>query len=134
MHVWGIIVLSIIGLVSAQLPAKELANTNSISSTIHGTSKTFGKLSSVFTKPFTPISSRTPLNTIHKDSKKVEKNQLKFGSFNIQSFGITKLNKPNVVAALIQILSTYDIVLIQEIRMETTLFEGFINNLNDFVK
>ena len=49
--------------------------------------------------------------------KKVDTNKsLLIGSFNIQIFGESKMSKPNVVASLVEILSRYDIVLIQEIR------------------
>ncbi len=137
MYVWGIIVLSVIGLVSAQLPVKDMAKTNKISNTSYGTSMTVGKFSSVFRKPSPQIPSLTPWN-LNQISSQIDndkrKNHLKLGSFNIQSFGRAKLNKPKVVAALVQIISTYDIVVIQEIKMETELFKGFINTLNQFVK
>lgn len=38
------------------------------------------------------------------------------GSFNIQSFGPTKLSRPEFVSTVVKILSRYDVVLIQEIK------------------
>ncbi|KAH3861844.1 hypothetical protein DPMN_024795 [Dreissena polymorpha] len=41
---------------------------------------------------------------------------LRIGAFNIQVFGRSKMGKPEVVSVLVDILSRYDIVLVQEIR------------------
>ncbi|XP_075687553.1 deoxyribonuclease-1 [Rhinoderma darwinii] len=41
---------------------------------------------------------------------------LKIGAFNIQSFGDSKMNNPEVCAIIMKILHRYDIVLIQEVR------------------
>ncbi|RYZ66660.1 MAG: hypothetical protein EOP09_12320, partial [Proteobacteria bacterium] len=46
--------------------------------------------------------------------RSVEK--LEVGSFNLQVFGESKVNKPHVIDPVIQILARYDIVFIQEIR------------------
>ncbi len=67
----------------------------------------------------------------HERDKNIN-HQLKFGSFNIQTLGITKLNKPDIMAAVFRILSRYDIVLIQEIRMSDELFKVLMTKLNQF--
>jgi deoxyribonuclease-1 len=41
---------------------------------------------------------------------------LSIGSFNVQVFGLTKLDKPGVAEALVQVADRYDLLLIQEIR------------------
>ncbi|XP_073504338.1 deoxyribonuclease-1 [Phyllobates terribilis] len=41
---------------------------------------------------------------------------LKIGAFNIQAFGDSKINNPEVCAIIMKILQRYDIVLIQEVR------------------
>ena len=51
---------------------------------------------------------------------------LYLGSFNIQSFGPTKIARPEFVDTVVKILSKYDIVLIQEIK-GLILNEYFIN-------
>ena len=38
------------------------------------------------------------------------------GAFNVQAFGLTKMDKPGVPEALVQIADRYDLVLIQEVR------------------
>jgi len=43
-------------------------------------------------------------------------NALRIGAFNIQVFGKSKMNKPEVVDVLVDVISRYDILLIQEIR------------------
>ncbi len=42
--------------------------------------------------------------------------KLRIGAFNIQVFGVSKADKPEVMAVLADIIRTYDIVAIQEIR------------------
>jgi hypothetical protein len=42
--------------------------------------------------------------------------QFAIGAFNVQVFGVTKMQNPDVVAVLVQIFRRYDIGLIQEIR------------------
>ena len=42
--------------------------------------------------------------------------ELKIGAFNIQVFGASKSRKDDVMERLVDILTRYDIVLIQEIR------------------
>lgn len=44
------------------------------------------------------------------------------GAFNVQVFGVTKMQNPDVVAVLVQIFRRYDIGLIQEIRGHSTSF------------
>ncbi|XP_033105743.1 deoxyribonuclease-1-like [Anneissia japonica] len=41
---------------------------------------------------------------------------LRFSAFNIQTFGVSKMDKPEVVDTLVDIILRYDLVLIQEIR------------------
>jgi deoxyribonuclease-1/deoxyribonuclease-1-like protein len=41
---------------------------------------------------------------------------LKVSAFNIQVFGVSKMDKPQVVSALTEILPSFDVILIQEIR------------------
>ena len=41
---------------------------------------------------------------------------LRIGAFNIQVFGVTKASKPEVMDVLADIIRTYDIIAIQEIR------------------
>ncbi|XP_078666391.1 deoxyribonuclease-1-like [Branchiostoma floridae x Branchiostoma belcheri] len=56
---------------------------------------------------------------------------LKIGAFNIQTFGRTKMSKPEVVEVLLQIAERYDILLIQEIRDSTfTAIYSFLDQLN----
>ncbi|ELU01904.1 hypothetical protein CAPTEDRAFT_100138 [Capitella teleta] len=52
-------------------------------------------------------------------------NSLRISAFNIQVFGVSKMEKPHVVEILEQILVQYDITLIQEIRdaSETAIYE-----------
>ncbi|KAH8861337.1 Deoxyribonuclease-1 [Schistosoma japonicum] len=54
------------------------------------------------------------------------------GSFNIQVFGRKKMSQKDVVKVLIQILSRYDLVVIQEIRdSKNTSFKQLVNVLNE---
>ncbi|SFM25059.1 endonuclease/exonuclease/phosphatase family protein [Methanolobus profundi] len=46
----------------------------------------------------------------------VDIDNLRIGAFNIQVFGVTKASKPEVMEVLAEIIRTYDIVAIQEIR------------------
>lgn len=41
---------------------------------------------------------------------------VKVGAFNVQIFGQSKINKPEVVQQLVKIIKNYDLILIQEIR------------------
>lgn len=41
---------------------------------------------------------------------------LRIGAFNIQVFGVTKASKPEVMDVLADIIRTYDVIAIQEIR------------------
>lgn len=63
------------------------------------------------TPPPTPESTLTPA-----PSPPDENETLRIGAFNIQIYGKTKASKPDVMDALGQIIRTYDIVAIQEIR------------------
>ncbi|XP_067648775.1 deoxyribonuclease-1-like [Haliotis asinina] len=44
---------------------------------------------------------------------------LRFGAFNIQIFGKTKASKPDVMETIRKIISTYDVMLVQEIRQKS---------------
>ncbi|XP_019622148.1 PREDICTED: deoxyribonuclease-1-like [Branchiostoma belcheri] len=56
---------------------------------------------------------------------------LKIGAFNIQTFGRSKMSKPEVVEILLTIAERYDILLIQGIRDSTeTAIYDFLNQLN----
>lgn len=62
---------------------------------------------------------------------------LKIGSFNIQSLGPSKISRPNFLATAAEVLSRYDIVLIQEIKdssKNNIIFQILINELNELVK
>ena len=56
---------------------------------------------------------------------------LKIAAFNIQVFGLSKMDKPEVVNILLQILQHFDLVFIQEIRdvSETAIYD-LLNQLN----
>jgi len=57
---------------------------------------------------------------------------LKIGAFNVQSFGRAMMRRPKEVAILLEILSRYDLVLIQEIRDITqTALESLVIQLNN---
>lgn len=61
---------------------------------------------------------------------------LVIGSFNIQSLGPTKMARPEFVSAVVEILSKYDIILIQEIKdssSENEVFQSLIDSLNNYV-
>ncbi len=42
--------------------------------------------------------------------------KIKVGAFNLQVFGTTKANKPEVMGALSKIIRNYDVIAVQEIR------------------
>ncbi|KAM4025408.1 deoxyribonuclease-1-like isoform 2-T2 [Anomaloglossus baeobatrachus] len=55
----------------------------------------------------------------------------KIGAFNIQAFGDSKMNKPEVCAIIMKILLRYDIVLIQEVRdADLSAVETMMTELN----
>lgn len=57
--------------------------------------------------------------------------ELRVSAFNVQVFGRSKMDKPEVVTALTQVLSRFDLVMIQEIRdaSEVAIFE-LLESLN----
>ncbi|CAH8515567.1 unnamed protein product [Schistosoma margrebowiei] len=58
---------------------------------------------------------------------------VKIGSFNIQVFGRKKVSQKDVLKVLVQILSRYDLVVIQEIRDASgTSFKYLVNELNEY--
>jgi exonuclease III len=61
---------------------------------------------------------------------------IKIGSWNIQSFGKTKMSRPEVVEYIVKVLSNYDIALIQELKdnSEYDIMRELLNELNYFNK
>eukprot|EP00057_Strongylocentrotus_purpuratus_P002772 XP_003725207.2 PREDICTED: deoxyribonuclease-1-like 2 [Strongylocentrotus purpuratus] len=58
---------------------------------------------------------------------------IKISAFNIQTFGASKMGKPEVVNYLKQIISFYDMVLIQEIRnKDGTAIEQLLDEVNSY--
>jgi len=58
--------------------------------------------------------------------------QLFIGAFNIQVFGQSKMDKPDVVRVLVQIVQRYDILLVQEIRDSAqTAFPELVQKVNE---
>jgi len=53
---------------------------------------------------------------LYQERSIIEIPNLKIAAFNIQIFGVSKMDKPHVVEALLEILSEFDLILIQEIR------------------
>jgi len=51
-----------------------------------------------------------------QDSSKREAHSVKIASFNIQVFGQSKINKPEVMDVLSKVIKRYDVVAIQEVR------------------
>jgi endonuclease/exonuclease/phosphatase family metal-dependent hydrolase len=51
--------------------------------------------------------------------------ELRVSAFNVQVFGLSKMDKPEVVEALTQIITRFDLVMVQEVRdiSETAIFE-----------
>ena len=53
------------------------------------------------------------------------------GSFNIEIFGPTKADRPNVMAMLVDIARRYDLLAIQELRnKDQSVIKEFINQIN----
>ena len=61
-------------------------------------------------------SSHTPPYNLDLSGNQSSDETLRIGAFNIQVFGVTKASKPEVMAVLADIIHTYDIIAIQEIR------------------
>ncbi|XP_038077129.1 deoxyribonuclease-1-like [Patiria miniata] len=58
---------------------------------------------------------------------------LLFGAFNVQTLGVTKMGKPEVVDYLTEILARYDVVLIQELRDASgEAIVDLLNALNEY--
>ena len=66
------------------------------------------------------------------DSLDEQPGELRVSAFNIQVFGLSKMDKPEVVTALLQIISRFDLVMIQEIRdiSETAIYD-LLDQLNE---
>ncbi|XP_028417651.1 deoxyribonuclease-1-like [Dendronephthya gigantea] len=55
---------------------------------------------------------------------------VKVAAFNVQVFGQTKISKNNVTDILVKIISSYDIILIQEIRDKKDAMERLLKSVN----
>ncbi|CAG0880599.1 unnamed protein product [Cyprideis torosa] len=63
------------------------------------------------------------------------KQPLRIGTWNIQNFGNTKLGKPDVMDKILNILSSYDLIAIQEISDSQLELDGnLLNSLNAYIK
>ena len=61
-----------------------------------------------------------------------ETSYIKIASFNIQVFGQSKINKPEVMNTLFKIIRRYDVVAIQEVRSkEQNVIPALLNLVND---
>ena len=61
-----------------------------------------------------------------------EASYIKIASFNIQVFGQSKINKPEVMSILAKIIKRYDVVAIQEVRSkEQNVIPSLLNLIND---
>ena len=59
--------------------------------------------------------------------------ELRVSAFNVQVFGLSKMDKPEVVTALLQIITRFDLVMIQEIRdISETAIQVLLNRLNTY--
>ncbi|XP_061837310.1 deoxyribonuclease-1-like isoform X2 [Nerophis lumbriciformis] len=57
--------------------------------------------------------------------------EMKIAAFNIQRFGLTKVSNPDVLSALVKIVSRYDIIVILEVvDVSGTAVELFVKELN----
>ena len=66
------------------------------------------------------------------NSDKQEAGSIKIASFNIQVFGQSKINKPEVMDVLSKIIKKFDIVAIQEVRnKEQNVIPTLLNLVND---
>ena len=74
--------------------------------------------SSNFLPDATPYPSPTPTPSDNLDlgGNQFSNETLRIGAFNIQVFGISKASKPEVMDVLADIIRTYDVIAIQEIR------------------
>lgn len=72
--------------------------------------------SSPTTSNFLPDATPHPSPTPTTPPDNFSNETLRIGAFNIQVFGISKASKPAVMDVLADIIRTYDIIAIQEIR------------------
>ena len=84
-------------------------------------------------EPVSPAASAGPIAPVVQPtvSPMVVETPLKVASFNVQVFGLSKLRKPVIRRALIDIIQRYDLLLFQEIRdqSETAIF-SLLQELN----
>lgn len=65
------------------------------------------------------------------DDLPVEPELLSIGAFNIQVFGLTKMDKPDVPDVLVQVANRYDLLLVQEIRDKSqTAIHEYLDLIN----
>jgi hypothetical protein len=64
----------------------------------------------------TPTPATTPPDNLDLGGNQSNNETLRIGAFNIHVFGISKASKPEVMDVLADIIRTYDIIAIQEIR------------------
>lgn len=58
-------------------------------------------------------------------------NELRVAAFNVQVFGLSKMDKPEVVSALTQIVNRFDLVMIQEVRdISETAIVSLLDEVN----
>lgn len=84
-------------------------------------------LPNIFRKVGIPTvsSGREPTGTLEKGP-----DHLVIGSFNIQAFGESKLNKPQVMEVLVKVARQFDVLAIQEVRAKTDIVKHFVDLIN----
>ena len=76
-------------------------------------------------------SSHTPSDNLDLGGNQSINETLRIGAFNIQIFGISKASKPEVMDVLADIIRTYDVIAIQEIRDKSqTALPSLVNLVN----
>ena len=68
------------------------------------------------TPPPSPTPTAIPSDNLDLGGNQSSDETLRVGAFNIQVFGVSKASKPEVMDVLADIISTYDVIAIQEIR------------------
>ncbi|KAL9647305.1 hypothetical protein ABK040_011672 [Willaertia magna] len=72
------------------------------------------------------------IEDIHSSINSYQYSSVKIASFNVQVFGTSKLSKEQVVYYLIEIVSLYDLIFIQEIRDSSqTVLSEFVKQINN---
>jgi len=81
-----------------------------------GCTKSVNAIISTETLTFAFMPSPTPQEELNLGGYQPVEDTLRIGAFNIQVFGVTKASKPEVMSILADIIRTYDVIAIQEIR------------------